>query len=116
MNLDIVQVTILILVGMAVLLLAGLPMAFVTGTVACVICLLLWGPSSLEVVLNRVTGFMKSYVFIAGPMFILMANVMQKSGVVDDLFRAVRVWFGKIGGGLAVTAIGVGTIMAAMSG
>jgi len=116
MNLDILQVTILILAGMAVLLLAGLPMAFVTGTVACVICLLLWGPASLEVVLNRVTGFMKSYVFIAGPMFILMANVMQKSGVVEDLFRAVRVWFGKVGGGLAVTSIGVGTIMAAMSG
>ena len=116
MNIDIVTLSIFIIVGMFILLIAGLPMAFVTGTMACVICLMLWGPASLEVVLNRVTGFMKSYVFIAGPMFILMANVLQKSGVVEDLFRAVRVWFGPVGGGLAVTSIIVGTIMAAMSG
>ena len=116
MNIDIVPLSIGIVIGMFILLLAGLPMAFVTGTMAVVVCLLLWGPGSLEVVLNRVTGFMKSYVFIAGPMFILMANVLQKSGVVEDLFRAVRVWFGPVGGGLAVTSILVGTIMAAMSG
>jgi tripartite ATP-independent transporter DctM subunit len=35
---------------------------------------------------------------------------------VEDLFRAVRAWFGPVGGGLAVTSILVGTIMAAMSG
>lgn len=116
MNIDIVPLSIFILVGMFVLLIAGLPMAFVTGTMAVVVSLILWGPSSLEVVLNRVTGFMKSYIFIAGPMFILMATVLQKSGVVEDLFRAVRVWFGPVGGGLAVTSILVGTIMAAMSG
>ncbi len=101
---------------MFVLLLAGLPMAFVTGAMACAVCLMLWGPASLEIVLNRVWGFMQGYVFIAGPMFILMANVLQKSGVVEGLFHAVRVWFGPVGGGLAVTAIVCGTIMAAMSG
>lgn len=116
MNIDIVPLSLFILIGMFVLLIAGLPMAFVTGTMAVVVSLMLWGPSSLEIVLNRVTGFMKSYIFIAGPMFILMATVLQKSGVVEDLFRAVRVWFGQVGGGLAVTSILVGTIMAAMSG
>lgn len=116
MNIDIVPLSLFILIGMFVLLIAGLPMAFVTGTMAVVVSLMLWGPSSLEIVLNRVTGFMKSYIFIAGPMFILMATVLQKSGVVEDLFRAVRVWFGPVGGGLAVTSILVGTIMAAMSG
>lgn len=116
MNIDIVTLSLFILIGMFVLLIAGLPMAFVTGTMAVVVSLVLWGPGSLEIVLNRVTGFMKSYIFIAGPMFILMATVLQKSGVVEDLFRAVRVWFGQVGGGLAVTSILVGTIMAAMSG
>lgn len=116
MNIDIVPLSIIIVAGMLVLLLAGLPMAFVTGAMACAVCLMLWGPASLEVVLNRVWGFMQGYVFIAGPMFILMANVLQKSGVVEGLFSAVRVWFGPVGGGLAVTSIVVGTIMAAMSG
>ena len=100
MNIDIVPLSIIIVAGMFVLLLAGLPMAFVTGAMACAVCLMLWGPASLEVVLNRVWGFMQGYVFIAGPMFILMANVLQKSGVVEDLFSAVRVWFGPVGGEL----------------
>ena len=116
MSIDIVPLSIIIIVGMFVLLLMGLPMAFVTGSMAVLVCLMLWGPASLEVVLNIVLGFMKNYVFIAGPMFILMANVLEKSGVVEDLFRAVRVWFGPVGGGLAITSIIVGTIMAAMSG
>ena len=116
MNIDIAPLSLFIVVGMFVLLTMGLPMAFVTGTMAVIVCLVLWGPASLEVVLNRVLGFMKNYVFIAGPMFILMATVLQKSGVVENLFRAVRVWFGPVGGGLAITSIIVGTIMAAMSG
>jgi len=116
LNIDIITLSIIIIVGMFVLLLAGLPMAFVTGTMACIVCLMLWGPGSLQIVLNRTLGFMKSYVFVAAPMFILMANVLQKSGVVEDLFHAVRVWFGPVGGGLAVTSIVCGTIMAAMSG
>jgi tripartite ATP-independent transporter DctM subunit len=116
LSIDIVPLSIIIIVGMFVLLLMGLPMAFVTGSMAVLVCLMLWGPASLEVVLNIVLGFMKNYVFIAGPMFILMANVLEKSGVVEDLFRAVRVWFGPVGGGLAITSIIVGTIMAAMSG
>jgi len=116
LNIDIVPLSIIIVVGMFVLLLMGLPMAFVTGTMAVALCLVLWGPDSLSVVLNVVTGFMMNYVFIAGPMFILMANALEKSGVVEDLFRAVRVWFGPVGGGLAITSIIVGTIMAAMSG
>jgi len=113
---NIVVISIFILVGMALLLMAGLPMGFATGTVACMLCLLLWGPSSLEIVLIQVTSFMKSYVLLAAPMFILMASVLQKSGVVEDMFRAVRVWFGRVGGGLAITSIAVATIMAAMSG
>ena len=116
MNIDIVPLSFGIIIGMFVLLLMGLPMAFVTGTIAVTVSLLLWGPESLGIIVIRVMQIMKNYVFIAGPMFILMANVLQKSGVVEDLFQAVRVWFGPVGGGLAITSIICGTIMAAMSG
>lgn len=116
MSIDIVPLSIFVLTAMVVLLLSGLPIAFVTGTIACIIALVIWGPGSLEVVLNIVTGFMKNYIFIAGPMFILMANFLEKSGVVENLFQAVRVWFGPIGGGLAIATIVAGTIMAATTG
>ena len=116
MSIDIVPLSIFVLTAMVVLLLSGLPIAFVTGTIACIVALVVWGPGSLEIVLNIVTGFMKSYIFIAGPMFILMANFLEKSGVVEDLFQAVRVWFGPVGGGMAIATIVAGTIMAATTG
>jgi len=116
LNIDIIPLSIFILAGMVILLLSGLPIAFVTGTIACIVSVVIWGPASLEVVLNIVTGFMKNYIFIAGPMFILMANFLDRSGVVENLFQAVRVWFGPIGGGLAITSIIAGTIMAATTG
>ena len=116
MSIDIVPLSIFVLTAMVVLLLSGLPIAFATGTIACIVALVVWGPGSLEIVLNIVTGFMKSYIFIAGPMFILMANFLEKSGVVEDLFHAVRVWFGPVGGGMAIATIVAGTIMAATTG
>ena len=116
MSIDIVPLSIFVLTAMVVLLLSGLPIAFVTGTIACIVALVVWGPGSLEIVLNIVTGFMKSYIFIAGPMFILMANFLEKSGVVEDLFQAVRVWFGPVGGGMAIATIVAGSIMAATTG
>jgi len=103
-------------ISLFVLLLTGLPIAFVTGTIACIVAVVLWGPSSLEVVLNIVTGFMKNYIFIAAPMFILMAGFLERSGVVEKLFDAIRVWFGPVGGGLAIASIVAGTIMAATTG
>lgn len=116
MNIDIIPLTIGMFAGLILLLLTGLPIAFVTGTIACIVAVMVWGPSSLEVVLNIVTGFMKNYIFIAGPMFILMAGFLERSGVVDRLFDAVRVWFGPVGGGLAIASIVAGTIMAATTG
>ena len=116
MNIDIIPLTLFMFIGLFVLLLTGLPIAFVTGMIACIVAVVLWGPSSLEVVLNIVTGFMKNYIFIAAPMFILMAGFLERSGVVERLFNTIRVWFGPVGGGLAITSIVAGTIMAATTG
>lgn len=116
MNLDIGIVSIIILVGMFVLMVFGVPMAFVTGGIACLVAVMLWGPSSLEIVVNRVMGFMKGYVFIAAPMFILMACVLERAGVIEDLFQAIHVWFGPVRGGLGVASVLAGTLIAAMSG
>jgi len=116
LNIDIIPLTLFMFISLFVLLLTGLPIAFVTGMIACIVAVVIWGPSSLEIVVNIVTGFMKNYIFIAAPMFILMASFLEKSGVVERLFATIRVWFGPIGGGLAVTSIVAGTIMAATTG
>jgi len=59
---------------------------------------------------------MTNYYFVAIPLYIFMANVLQRSGVIEDLFNAMQVWFGPVRGGLAIGVVVICTIMAAMTG
>lgn len=84
---------------MIVLLLLGLPLAFVTGIIAVIFGLGLFGTPSLLLVSSRIYSFMNEYVLVSVPMFILMASLMERSGVARDLFRAMHVWAGSLRGG-----------------
>jgi tripartite ATP-independent transporter DctM subunit len=80
-------------------------------------CTLLWlGPAGLPLVASRVYGFVSEYVFVAVPLFVLMACIMEGSGVARDLFRAMHVFAGGLPGGLAVQTTLVAVVMAAMTG
>ncbi|BBK42071.1 tripartite transporter large subunit [Allostella vacuolata] len=109
-------ITFLMFGGMIVLLLLGLPLAFVTGIIAVIFGLGLFGTPSLLLVSSRIYSFMNEYVLVSVPMFILMASLMERSGVARDLFRAMHVWAGSLRGGLAVQTTIAATIMAAMTG
>jgi tripartite ATP-independent transporter DctM subunit len=76
----------------------------------------LFGPNSLLLIASRVYSFMNEYVLVSVPMFILMASILERSGVAHDLFRAMHVWAGGLKGGLAVQTTVAATIMAAMTG
>ncbi len=109
-------ITVLMFGGMIVLLLAGLPLAFVTGLIAVAFAIPLFGVNSLLLVSSRIYSFMTEYVLVSVPMFILMASLMERSGVARDLFNAMSVWAGKLPGGLAVQTMGAATLMGAMTG
>ena len=109
-------VTVFMFGGMIALLLLGLPLAFVTGIMAAIFGLGLFGPNSLLLIASRVYSFMNEYVLVSVPMFILMASILERSGVAHDLFRAMHVWGGNLKGGLAVQTTIAATIMAAMTG
>ena len=46
-----------------------------------------------------------SYDYAVIPMFILMGNLVSRSGISDDLYRASYVWLGGMRGGLALATI-----------
>ena len=113
---DIGTISLLIIVVMITLMLTGMPLAWVTMLLA-VGCTLLWlGPAGLPLVASRVYGFVSEYVFVAVPLFVLMACIMEGSGVARDLFRAMHVFAGGLPGGLAVQTTLVAVVMAAMTG
>lgn len=101
---------------MILLLLTGMPLAFVTGIVAIFFTIFWIGPNAISLLASRMYSFSTSYVFVAVPMFILMASILDKSGIAKDLFNAMKIISGKIKGGVAVQTIFLAVFLAAMSG
>ena len=102
--------------SLIVLLLAGVPLAFVGGGIAAAFVVYLWGVGGFYLVVAHVFDTMFSYTLIAVPMFIFMAMMLERSGVGDALFKAIHVWTGPLRGSLAVTAVLACMIIAAMVG
>jgi tripartite ATP-independent transporter DctM subunit len=109
-------ITVLMVATMVVLMIIGMPLAFVTGFVAVVFCLIFRDFNSLVIVASRTYGFVNTYVLVAVPMFILMASILERSGVAHDLYNALRVWAGRLRGGVGVMTLLAAVLMAAMTG
>jgi len=109
-------ITLLMFGAMLVLLALGLPLAFVTGLIGVVFTVGLFGMSGLQLIASRIYSFMNEYALVSVPMFIMMASLLERSGVAKDLFDAMRVWAGRLSGGLAIQTMIAATIMGAMTG
>jgi tripartite ATP-independent transporter DctM subunit len=114
--LDIGTITLLIVGAMAALLMLGVPLAFVSGSIAAVLAVTQFGPNALFVLSSRTAEFLNSFALIAVPMFVMMASFMEKSGVAGDLYRAFHVWAGTLRGGVGVVMIFVAVILGATTG
>ena len=113
---DIGTITVLIIVSMAMLLMLGVPLAFVSGAIAVVLAVTQFGWNSLFVVGIRTVEFLDSFALIAVPMFVIMASIMERSGVASDLYRAFHVWAGSIRGGIGVMTTFVAVLLGATTG
>lgn len=98
------------------LLLTGMPLAFVTLLVALIFALGWFGPMSVPLITSRIFSFVNSFVFVSVPMFVLMASMLDRSGIAKDLFDAMRVVGGRLRGGIAIQTLLVAVVLAAMSG
>ncbi|MEO1090178.1 MAG: TRAP transporter large permease subunit [Pseudomonadota bacterium] len=97
-------------------LLTGMPLAFVTLLVALIFALGWFGPMAVPLITSRVYSFVNSFVFVSVPMFVLMAAILDRSGIARDLFDAMRLVGGRLRGGVAIQTLIVAVILAAMSG
>ncbi|MEZ8054863.1 TRAP transporter large permease subunit [Vibrio atlanticus] len=108
--------SLLMLVMMIGLLLTGMQLAFVTGFVAIFFTLCWFGPDALPLIASRTYSFASGYVFLAVPMFVLMAALLDRSGIARDLFDAMKSVGRKVRGGVAVQTLLVAVLLASMSG
>src|SRR5258708_17369909 len=108
--------TILLFGSLALLLMLGLPMAFCTGSLAVIFLFVFGNGAILNMMPSRIFPFMTDYQLSAVPLFIFMAAMLQKAGIIEELFDAVYKWLGAIKSGLAAAPRLSCTALAAMAG
>ena len=111
------MVTVMMLGGILVGVLMGYPLALAVGGVGMVVGILLFGPKvAAELYYGRFFSGMENYTLLAVPLFIFMGTMLEHSGVAEGMYDALYLWFGGVKGGLAVTTILIGTVVAACVG
>src|SRR5574338_646830 len=108
--------TVLLFGGLALLLGLGLPMAFCTGSLATIFLYLFGTSAVLNMMPSRIFPFMTDYQLSAVPLFIFMAAVLEKAGIIEELFDVIYKWLGALKGGLASATVVACTLLAAMVG
>ena len=102
-----------------VFILLGPPLAFCLAAVAMIYGLIdngffVWG--LFDMFANNAWGLMNNYVLVAIPLFILMAQLLDRSKVSEQLFEALYIVLGGLKGGLGLAVVVVCTVFAATTG
>jgi len=113
---DIQTATMIIVASMILLMMVGIPLGIVTLTVSICTALAYFGIPGLFLVASNAQGLLEAYPLVAVPLFVLMANILERSGVAEDLFDAMSMIAGRLRGGVAVQTTLVAVLMAAMTG
>jgi len=116
LEIDIAWLTVLLFGSLGLLLALGLPMAFCTGSLATIFLFVFGNPAILNMMPSRIFPFMTDYQLSAVPLFIFMAAMLEKAGIIEELFDAVYKWLGSVKGGLAAATVLACTALAAMVG
>ena len=102
--------------AMLVLLVTGQRVFAAIGFVAMAAALMLYGPGAIELSFNQVFKLFNWYAMLTLPMFIYMGYILAESGIAEDLYKMLHVWFGRLSGGLAVGTLFLMVIISAMNG
>jgi tripartite ATP-independent transporter DctM subunit len=116
------HLSVLMFLVLTFIMFVGYPVAFVLGGVALAFGALgimfdVFRPAQFGSLIPRIWGqAVQNQVLIAVPMFVFMGTILEKSGVADELLKALQVLTRRIPGGLAMSVTLMGTIMAATTG
>jgi len=106
----------LMFIGLFLLLILGIPVAFGLVSVSLVTSLFMWGPSGLITLAANSFSCLANYLLLAAPLFIFMGVCIEVSGLGTDAFKAIENWLGGIRGGLALCTVAAATIFGAATG
>ncbi len=111
----------LLFISVCLILLTGYPVAFALGGTALIFAFIgiltgTFDTAFLTALPNRLYGIMTNMTLIAVPLFIFMGVMLEKSKVADKLLDTMALLFGSMRGGLGISVILVGMLLAASTG
>lgn len=114
--LDIIMLAVLMLA-----ILSGFPVAFSIAGVAIIFAYIGWIFGVMDISLlgamgQRVFGLLSNEVLIAIPLFVLMGGILEKSRIAENLLNTMGQLFGGLRGGLGISVVLVGALLAASTG
>ncbi len=99
-----------------ILILIGYPVALTLGGVSVIAGIIFFDVDFFYLLSLRIYGIMNNFVLLAVPLFIFMGITLEKSGIAEKLLETMALMFGRIKGGLAISVIIVGAMLAASTG
>lgn len=105
--------------ALLVLLFLGLPIAFSLGFVSIVMALIIWWPDPFSGFYGiALSGFneMTNYLLVCVPLFILLAELMFRSGAGEDTYEVIHRFLSGLPGGLGMAAVVFGMVFGAVCG
>ena len=111
----------LLFISVCLVLLTGYPVAFALSGTALLFAFIgiitgTFDTAFLSALPNRLYGIMSNMTLIAVPLFIFMGVMLEKSKVADKLLDTMAMLFGSMRGGLGISVILVGMLLAASTG
>ncbi|MEM1120851.1 MAG: TRAP transporter large permease subunit [Bacteroidota bacterium] len=107
---------ILLFIFIFLLILSGYPVAFTLGGLSVIFGLIFLGPDFFNFLPSRIMGTVTNVVLLAVPLFIFMGIMLEKSGLAESLLETMAMLFGTMKGGLAISVVIVGALLAASTG
>ncbi len=106
----------LLFLSIFILILYGYPVAFTLGGLAVLYGLCFLNPEAFWALPPRIMGVMSNYVLLAVPLFIFMGIMLERSGLAASMLETMAMLFGRMNGGLAISVVVVGALLAASTG
>ncbi|PIB36322.1 C4-dicarboxylate ABC transporter [Reichenbachiella sp. 5M10] len=99
-----------------ILILFGYPVAFTLGGLSILAGVIMYDMDFFYLLSLRIYGTMHNFVLVAVPLFVFMGIMLEKSGLAESLLETMSHLFGKLKGGLALSVVIVGAMLAASTG
>ena len=102
-------------------LLFGYPVAFTLSGISILFALIcvpfgIFDPAIFKSIPLRIFGIMNNVTLLAVPLFIFMGTVLERSGIASKMLENMALAFKNIRGGLSISIIVVGALLAASTG